>query len=592
MSLFSVLYIFLSAFVPLYPQITDDFLDDNIDTLFIFTQIEAAEQYNIIINEIMEDATLSGGGTLGLPEVEYIELYNRSDKTINLEGFTFSDGSSTIATFPAYQMSPDTYLIIGKTTASTLSDLGEFLGLVNFPTLGTAEELVLKDEFGEIIDVVSYTQDWYGNATFAGGSYALERINPDNPCVGRDNWQGSTSFLGGTPGKENAVFDVSTSFSTLNVVDAYPITATQIRLTFDKNIEVDGLMDLSNFSITNNIVTNAILLENNFNQILLDLQNPLVVNQIETISLATSFSDCLGNPIDGQSSHLIALADLAKPSDILLNEILFNPQTGGVDFLELLNHSDKVIDLKSLFLANQTLTPPQLKPIETEKLLFPNDFAVLTENPMDINNRYTVENPRALYAQDLPTFADRAGNVLLYRVEGSATITIDEFDYMEDFHNPLLNDKNGVSLERINPNLPTQDSGNWHSATAAVGYATPTYQNSQQIIIPNESNNIFSLSSNSISPDGDGFEDILLINYTTDQTGYSATIHIFDATGRLINKIAQNELLATTGTFKWEGTTTDGQKAPVGIYVLWIEYVNLNGNVGQMKEAIVMAEKF
>ena len=589
MSLFSVLYIFLSAFVPLYPQIMDDFLDGNFDITFTHTHIEAAEQYDIIINEIMEDATLSGGGTLGLPEAEYIELYNRSNKTINLEGFTFSDGSSNIATFPAYQMSPDTYLIIGKTSASSLSDLGEFLGLANFPTLGTAEELVLKDEFGEIIDVVSYTQDWYGNATFAGGSYALERINPDNPCLGRDNWQGSTSFLGGTPGKENAVFDVSTSFSTLNVVDAYPITATQIRLTFDKNIEVDGLMDLTNFSITNNIVTNVILLENTFNQLLLDLQNPLVVNQIETISLATSFSDCLGNPIDGQSSYLIALADLAESSDILLNEILFNPQTGGVDFLELLNHSDKVIDLKSLFLANQTLTPPQLKPIETEKLLFPNDFAVLTENPMDINNRHTVENPRALYAQDLPTFADRAGNVLLYRVEGSATITIDEFDYMEDFHNPLLNDKNGVSLERVNPNLPTQDAGNWHSAAAAVGYATPTYQNSQQITTPNESNNTFSLSSNSISPDGDGFEDILLINYTTDQTGYSATIHIFDAAGRLINKIAQNELLVTTGTFKWEGATTDGQKAPVGVYVLWIEYFNLNGEVGQMKEAIVVA---
>ena len=158
-----------------------------------------------------------------------------------MEGFTFSDGSSNIATFPAYQMPPNTYLIIGKTSANTLSDLGEFLGLANFPTLGTAEELVLKDEFGEIIDVVSYTQDWYTNTTFAGGSYALERINPNNPCVGRDNWQESTSFLGGTPGKENAVFDVSKPLSPLNLIDAYPLTATQIRLTFDKNIEVDGL---------------------------------------------------------------------------------------------------------------------------------------------------------------------------------------------------------------------------------------------------------------------------------------------------------------------------------------------------------------
>jgi len=49
---------------------------------------------------------------------------------------------------------------------------------------------------------------------------------------------------------------------------------------------------------------------------------------------------------------------------------------------------------------------------------------------------------------------------------------------------------------------------------------------------------------------------------------------------------------STTGIFNWGGATLHGQKAPIGIYVLWIEYFNLNGEVGQMKEAIVVAEKF
>ncbi len=563
----------------------------NFDTVFTFLKVEVAEQYDIIINEIMEDASLSGGGTLGLPDEEYVELYNRSDKTINLEGFTFSDGSSNIATFPFYQMAPKTYLVIGKTSASSLSDFGNFLGLSSFPTLSSVEELVLKNEFGEAIDVVSYTQDWYGNSTTAGGSYSLERINPNNPCVGSANWQGATAILGGTPGKENSMIDVSLAVSSFNLVDAYPLDAMKIRLTFDKNISIEDLMDVSNYTITNYTITDVVVSGNNFNQVILQLQNPLVANQIETISLTTSFSDCLGNPIDGQSSHPISLPVMASSRDILLNEILFNPQTGGSDFLELFNHSNKVIDLNDLLLANQALENPQFKPIEIQKLLFPNDFAVLTENPADIINRYTVEQPTAVYLQDLPTFEDNNGNVLLYTINGTETITIDEFDYLADFHNPLLNDKNGVSLERLNPNLPTQDGGNWFSASTSVGSATPTYQNSQQIIAAEESNDIFSLSNNRISPDGDGFEDFLQINYQTDQNGYAATIQIFDAAGRLIDKVAQNESLATIGSFRWEGVTLDGQRARTGIYVLWIEYVNLNGEVGHLKEAIVVAER-
>ena len=162
-------------------------------------------------------------------------------------------------------------------------------------------------------------------------------------------------------------------------------------------------------------------------------------------------------------------------------------------------------------------------------------------------------------------------------------------DYNADLHNAFLNDKNGVSLERINSELPTQSAGNWGSASGTKGYATPTYQNSQQIQSIAEQTTLFSLPNHRISPDGDGFEDVLQINYLTDKGGYSATLHIYDANGNLIKKLAQNELLSTSGSFKWEGTTLENQKAGIGIYVLWIEYVNVNGEVGRQKEVIVVA---
>ena len=303
--------------------------------------------------------------------------------------------------------------------------------------------------------------------------------------------------------------------------------------------------------------------------------------------------DCLGNSIDDEFSLPIALPAILEENNLVINEVLFNPEVGGSDFLELYNRSSKVLDLKGLILVNQTLNPPQIKPIAIEKLIFPNQYIVLTEQPRDILSKYIAKNPVDLFQQDLPTFEDKEGNIGLFINEGTTTIRIDELDYSADWHNALLNDKNGVALERINPNLPTQNEGNWQSAASEVGYGTPTYKNSQQILTSGASvsNNIFSLSSTHISPDGDGFEDILQINYTTPTDGFSATIHIYDANGRLINKIAQNQLLSTVGSFKWEGTTLDGLKAGIGIYVLWMEYVNLEGIVGQEKKAIIVAEK-
>ncbi|MEM6380835.1 MAG: lamin tail domain-containing protein, partial [Bacteroidota bacterium] len=280
-------HIFTLWLVPLTAQISADFSEGS------------AAPFDIIINEIMEDATIDGGGTLGLPALEYVELCNRSDKTINLENFEFSDGGTKAAVFPSYELAPDTYLLIGKKSAEALMEYGDFLGLANFPTLSSEETLTLKNEFGDLIDVVSYTQDWYGGTSTAGGGYSLERINPQSPCEGMTNWQGSSSFLGGTPGSQNAVFNLSIAATRLNIIDAYPISDTAIRISFNKKISEAVLTDLDNYSITNHLIESIYLVENSLQAVILNLQNPLSTNVIETVTVADDFSDCLDNPIDG-----------------------------------------------------------------------------------------------------------------------------------------------------------------------------------------------------------------------------------------------------------------------------------------------------
>ena len=250
---------------------------------------------------------------------------------------------------------------------------------------------------------------------------------------------------------------------------------------------------------------------------------------------------------------------------------------------------DQVIDAADLFLAKRNeLGNIAFQSFPEEAcLVFPNEYLVFTASPEDINNRYFAQNPEAFIRMEVPTYDDRSDAVVLL---ANNSEIIDELLYDPDFHNELLSDFNGVSLERINPNAATQSDENWHSAASSVGYATPTYQNSQFVpLSSNPGNQIIDIPNKTLSPDDDGFEDVLLINYQTNDPGFVATLNIYDSRGRLVNNLIQNEILATQGNFKWDGTNNDREKVRIGIYIITGELVNPNGNIEAIKESVVVA---
>ena len=104
-----------------------------------------------------------------------------------------------------------------------------------------------------------------------------------------------------------------------------------------------------------------------------------------------------------------------------------------------------------------------------------------------------------------------------------------------------------------------------------------------------EPKSIFALEKKSFSPDEDGFEDFLRLNYRFDKAGYVATIRIFDDKGRLVKTLINNTLLSTEGTLKWEGDTDEGLKTRQGIYIIAIEWISTTGKVDRMKLACVVA---
>jgi hypothetical protein len=153
-----------------------------------------------------------------------------------------------------------------------------------------------------------------------------------------------------------------------------------------------------------------------------------------------------------------------------------------------------------------------------------------------------------------------------------------------------LNDVNGISLERLDFSRPTDDPTNWHSAAEGVGFATPGYKNSQFNPAEAAAANI-EITPEVFSPDNDGIDDVLKISYKFDTPGYVANITIFDPRGRIERKLAQNELLGVEGTFSWDGINEQRQKSRIGIYVIYFEVFNLDGDVLKFKKTCVVASK-
>lgn len=556
-----------------------------------FTYVEVAQpvEYDILINEIMADPTPQ----IGLPNVEYVELYNRSNKVLELGGFRFSAGG-TPQVFPSYQILPDAYLIVcDDANVDSLASFGNVLGLGSFPALTNfGDDLSLADPNGNIISEVSYRLEWYGDFQKQDGGWSLELVSPLAPCRGSSNWRGSANLLGGTPGQPNSVLDPQPDLDppAPTGVFATPDRPNEVQLFFDEKLDIGSATDPANYGISGglNILSVSFLPPYNY-AVVLQLSGALQQSTAYEVTVQ-NVADCSGNPLAGTGTLSFALPEQIEPNDLVINEVLFNPYVGGSDFVEVYNRSQKVLNIGDLIIGNIEAGIDTVSVnVAGDRLIFPGEYIVFTEERADILSRYKVQDTLALVSNDLPAFNDDAGNVTLYRAGAAGAVVIDVFDYSEGFHHPLLDETEGVSLERLHPDGASQDASNWHSASEGAGWATPTYRNSQYFENQSTGSDLFEIPEPSFSPDGDGDRDFLAIYYKVDKLGYAAKVRIFDAEGRFVKSIANNELLGTEGFLRWDGDTDDGDKAKLGIYVLALELFNPDGTVHQEKRACVVA---
>jgi hypothetical protein len=549
-------------------------------TTFQYLVADSVLTGDVIINEFFPDPT----PLIGLPEVEFVEVYNKSNKIFNLTGWKIGDASSD-GTITEGWLLPGEYKVLTATASIPLFTNTTALGVTSFPSLNNAgDDVVLKDTYGQIIDKLTYTDDWYRDDIKQDGGYSLELINPNDPCSDADNWIASNWILGGTPGYVNSVWNLTPDTSVPEVILALALAPNFLELHFNEGMDSISLFN-SALSFTPNLTIQNKFIQGAFPTILtIQFNENLQGSQLYSYNIQ-SIADCWLNQADRSGTFI--LPETPEPGDVVINEILQNPLTGGQDWIELYNNSSKVVNLKDWQLANfDNDTIDNFKTIPTNYILQPNDYVVLGKDSNFVKQNYPFALPGKFLYSELPSYNNDSGTVyLLYNSE-----IIDKVSYLDTWHFDLLDDTDGVSLERIDPSGESSGEFNWHSAAEDVGFATPGRINSQYR--PVVSSGEISLSADVFSPDNDGYEDVLQISYELTSPGLLGKTQVFDDRGRLVRTIFTNELMGTSGTFTWDGLTDSQIKASIGVYVLVVEVFSTDGGVFFTKQkAITLAGK-
>lgn len=293
-----------------------------------------------------------------------------------------------------------------------------------------------------------------------------------------------------------------------------------------------------------------------------------------------------------EAERVFGYAEAAEPGDVLLNEVMFNQPEGSCEYIEVINVSGKLLDAATLVFttrkADGTLNAGHAP--SASCLLPPGACVAVTEDAELVRRHHACPPGSRVVPMKWSVLNNEEATVVL--TDAEKAVVYDELTYSESWHHPLIRNPKGVALERISPDFITQSEDSWHSASSETNYGTPGYRNSQyrETFEPAVDDSFVWLEPEAFSPDNDGWEDVCMIHYRTDEPGYAANVLVFDALGVEVCRLADNDLLSSEGTYVWDGTLANGTNANAGVYVLYFEMFHpQKGNRKAVKKPVVVS---
>lgn len=271
--------------------------------------------------------------------------------------------------------------------------------------------------------------------------------------------------------------------------------------------------------------------------------------------------------------------------DIIINELLIDPPTGGSEYIELYNRSDQKKSLNQLSVAirkNDGALSTPYSFANVQNVLAPGEYVALTKSRYGVSDYYSIQSEQSIVeVARLPVLANTTSTVVLLKSKDQTII--DEVSYTAKWHAYFVKQTKGVSLERISPDGQTQDGANWSSALETVGSGTPGYQNS--IFCGNSSGNATNILE---VPQLRPSDNTYFIRYELDKPGYACKLYVYNLSGICVSVIGEHQLTGLTGELSWNGSSSKGNRLAMGIYIFYAELYHPQGDVRRIKRTFLV----
>ncbi len=566
----------------------------------------------VVINEVASNPVGLESEIPGGDSDEWAELYNASADTIDLDGWMLSDGDG-VDTLRAWSpplddptdpdlvtgtalLPPGAYALVldedyvdrdasqpldppPGTLAIGVSD-GDFAtsGLSTTEPLtlffpdGTARADVAST-FGAPID----TDDPFGRDASISGfpsdpgeGRSLERALPGAADV-EASWQRSLATF--TPGSVNSITPVARDLSCYELFADNPGAAPLADLGLTAVVAVAGTTSVSGASL-------ELYLDADLDEILSPTELIGGPTEIAEISPGDTIEIVFEGGLDEGRHRLVAQvsADDRPTNDratldlaagdveafLVVNEFMNRPDedAGQPEWIEILNGSERDIDLAGWTLGDDEDRSPLLAGDDSPIRMAPGAFIVLTQDLDKMLVAFPLVDVPVIEPDRWETLNNTDDVITLADPQG---FVVDRVPYDDAWRGKRDNEA-GVSWERIDHQGNPASEANWWLSVDPSG-STPGRENS---LAEGFSSGIsLEVGPDPFSPDGNGFQDETAIRYRLPPKSVF-TLRVFDSLGRPVRTLV-DEVGSANGVLVWDGTDDAGRTLDVGIYILLAE---------------------
>lgn len=545
---------------------------------------------SLLISEIMYDPD----PVVGLPPYEYAEWYNAGADTVDLAGWQWVVGDK-VRQAGSGRISPGGFVIVcSPAAAPAFRALGQVIAMESFPALrNTGERLILVNPAGIAVHTVDYSPGQFTDALKANGGWSLELADLSQACSPAA-WMPSADPSGGTPGKPNSRRITLPPPEIPRLIRAAGYNDQSFVLLFSGTLNPQ--LNMNNYAcrlMPGDIPAPAISCpEYGVPGLFFHLPEDLDRSLTYTADLAGTVDDCSGREA---RLRTVQLGFPAEPDSagVVITEVMFDPQPGQAEFVEVYNRSGRMVDLQGLILARAGAGGGILAFSDQQTLsywLFPDGYAVFTADGPSFAKAWPSADPAVIAERtDMPALASGESQLIL--MDRNQKI-LDRATYSSDWHYPYLDENKGVSLERLDAGAPGTDRANWFSASAASGGATPGAKNSSSVSQPAEAAGKFSLTTAAGYSEISGGPVPVVVSYRFEEAGWFLRMHMYNSAGQPVREIFPFGLASTEGVICWDGLDEEQGRVPDGIYLAVADYYHPSGKRGRWKIACALLRAY